>query len=101
MAELADALVVANAALGNSPIGKLPPLLCFRSSSHKIFASKSFAGAPCLSILSPALAGYLLVIFSNLILSICGYGGIGRRAGLRILWVTVQVRLLLSAPEEK
>ncbi len=80
MAELADALVVANAALGNSPVGKLPPSLCCRSSSHKIFASKSFAGAPCLSILSPALAGYLLVIFSNLILSICGYGGIGRRA---------------------
>lgn len=29
---------------------------------------------------------------------LCRYGGIGRRAGLRILWATVQVQLLLSAP---
>ena len=29
---------------------------------------------------------------------ICRYGGIGRRAGLRIPWATVQVQLLLSAP---
>ena len=28
----------------------------------------------------------------------CGYGGIGRRAGFRFLWATVQVQLLLSAP---
>ena len=28
-----------------------------------------------------------------------GYGGIGRRARLRIWWVTVQVRDLLSAPD--
>ena len=68
------------------------PLVAIRPSAncHRRFVAaplptksllcKSFAGAPCLSILSPALAGYLLVIFSNLILSICGYGGIGRRA---------------------
>ena len=31
---------------------------------------------------------------------ICGYGGTGRRAGLRILWATVQVRFLLSAPKK-
>ena len=30
-----------------------------------------------------------------------GYGGIGRRAGFRIRWVTVQVRPLLPAPTEK
>ncbi len=30
--------------------------------------------------------------------NICGYGGTGRRAGLRILWIPVQVQLLLSAP---
>ena len=29
---------------------------------------------------------------------ICGYGGIGRRAGFRIRWATVQVQLLLPAP---
>ena len=29
---------------------------------------------------------------------ICGYGGIGRHAGFRFLWETVQVRVLLSAP---
>ena len=29
----------------------------------------------------------------------CGYGGIGRRAGFRFLWATVQVQLLLSAPK--
>ncbi len=29
---------------------------------------------------------------------ICGHGGIGRRAGLRIRWATVQVQLLLPAP---
>ena len=32
--------------------------------------------------------------------NICGYGGTGRRAGLRILWIPVQVQLLLSAPKE-
>ena len=31
----------------------------------------------------------------------CGYGGIGRRAGFRFLWATVQVQLLLSAPIER
>ena len=31
----------------------------------------------------------------------CGYGGIGRRAGFRFLWATVQVQLLLSAPNTK
>ena len=31
---------------------------------------------------------------------ICGYGGIGRRAGFRIRWATMQVRSLLSAPEK-
>ena len=30
-----------------------------------------------------------------------GYGGTGRRAGLRILWETVQVRFLLSAPNKQ
>ena len=29
---------------------------------------------------------------------ICGYGGIGRRAGFRFQWETVQVQLLLAAP---
>lgn len=29
--------------------------------------------------------------------NICGYGGIGRRAGFRFQWATVQVRVLLSA----
>ena len=29
----------------------------------------------------------------------CGYGGIGRRAGFRIRWATMQVRSLLSAPK--
>ena len=33
-----------------------------------------------------------------IILIACGYGGIGRHAGFRFLWETVQVRLLLSAP---
>jgi hypothetical protein len=28
----------------------------------------------------------------------CGHGGIGRHAGLRIQWETMQVRILLSAP---
>ena len=32
---------------------------------------------------------------------ISGYGGTGRRAGLRILWETVQVRFLLSAPKKR
>ncbi len=32
---------------------------------------------------------------------LCGYGGIGRRAGFRFLWATVQVQLLLSAPIKK
>ena len=31
----------------------------------------------------------------------CGYGGIGRRAGFRFLWATVQVQLLLSAPKRR
>ena len=31
----------------------------------------------------------------------CGYGGIGRRAGFRFLWATVQVQLLLSAPNKR
>ncbi len=31
---------------------------------------------------------------------ICGYGGIGRRAGFRIRWATMQVRSLLSAPQK-
>ena len=30
-----------------------------------------------------------------------GYGGIGRRAGFRFLWATVQVQLLLSAPKKR
>jgi hypothetical protein len=30
----------------------------------------------------------------------CGHGGIGRHAGLRIQWETMQVRILLSAPEK-
>ena len=29
------------------------------------------------------------------------HGGIGRRAGLRILWATVQVQVLLSAPSPR
>ena len=33
--------------------------------------------------------------------TLCGYGGIGRRAGFRFLWATVQVQLLLSAPIER
>ena len=32
---------------------------------------------------------------------LCGYGGIGRHAGFRFLWETVQVRVLLSAPFRK
>ena len=32
-----------------------------------------------------------------MIIPICGYGGIGRRAGFRIQWETVQVRPLLPA----
>ena len=32
--------------------------------------------------------------------NICGYGGIGRRAGFRFRWATVQVQILLSAPEK-
>ena len=34
-------------------------------------------------------------------LNICGYGGIGRRAGFRFQWATVQVQLLLAAPPTK
>lgn len=30
---------------------------------------------------------------------LCGYGGIGRHAGFRFLWATVQVRPLLPAPK--
>ena len=30
-----------------------------------------------------------------------GYGGIGRRAGFRIRWVTVQVRPLLPVPNRR
>ena len=30
-----------------------------------------------------------------------GYGGIGRRAGFRIRWVTVQVRPLLPVPNSR
>ena len=30
---------------------------------------------------------------------ICGYGGIGRHAGFRFPWETVQVQVLLPAPE--
>ena len=31
---------------------------------------------------------------------ICGYGGIGRRAGFRFRWATVQVRPLLPVPKK-
>ena len=30
---------------------------------------------------------------------VCGYGGIGRRARFRFWWETVQVQILLSAPD--
>ena len=30
-----------------------------------------------------------------------GYGGIGRRAGFRVQWATVQVQILLPAPKEE
>ena len=33
--------------------------------------------------------------------NLCGYGGIGRRAGFRFQWETVQVQILLSAGKEK
>ena len=32
-------------------------------------------------------------------MQICGYGGIGRHAGFRFLWATVQVQALLPAPK--
>ena len=31
---------------------------------------------------------------------VCGYGGIGRHVGLRNQWETMQVRVLLSAPDK-
>ncbi len=30
--------------------------------------------------------------------AMCGYGGIGRRAGFRFQWETVQVQVLLATP---
>ena len=40
------------------------------------------------------------VVESEFIQFLCGYGGIGRRVGLRIRWETVQVQVLLSAPKQ-
>ena len=39
----------------------------------------------------------LKILIYNKIQS-CGYGGIGRRAGFRFQWATVQVQILLPAP---
>ena len=41
------------------------------------------------------------MVFMLKLLCRCGCGGTGRRDGLRIHWVTVQVRFLSSAPIEK
>ena len=55
-----------------------------RTISYVSFSEKSLTNPPRCGIIIPRTA--------------CGYGGIGRRAGFRILWATpVQVRPLLPA----
>ena len=40
-------------------------------------------------------------LWYTIIVILRGYGGIGRRAGFRIRWVTVQVRPLLPVPNSR
>ena len=41
------------------------------------------------------------VLWYTITVILRGYGGIGRRAGFRIRWVTVQVRPLLPVPNSR
>ena len=57
---------------------------------------QNFFGSP--EKIKSRACGVMALQFNVHYRSICGYGGIGRRAGLRIPSARVQVQLLLSAP---
>ena len=47
------------------------------------------------------LAFLFILWYNQLYHKICGYGGIGRRAGFRFQFERVEVQVLLTAPNKK